>query len=65
MEYTKDIIFSVKTIKKNNKTIKIFQKIRKLVQKDNYFTLTIIVSVLCLGLDYLIIQRFIEIVNLL
>ena len=65
MEYTKDIIFSVKTIKKNNKITKIFQKIRKLIQKDNYFTLTIIVSVLCLGLDYLIIQRFIEIVNLL
>lgn len=65
MEYTKDVIFNVKCVKKTNYIHKIFKKIIQIIQKDNYFTLTIIISMLCLSIDYLIVKRFIEIVNLL
>ena len=65
MEYTKDVIFSVKRIKKTSFTRKILKRLIQIIQKDNYFTLTIIISMLCLSIDYLIVKRFIEIVNLL
>jgi len=65
MEYTKDIVFSVNRVKKTSLLHIRLKKLLKLIQKDNYFTLTIIISILCLSLDYLIVKRFIEIVNLL
>lgn len=65
MEYTKDIVFTVKCAKKKSLLHTRLKKLLKLIQKDNYFTLTIIISILCLSLDYLIVKRFIEIVNLL
>ena len=65
MEYTKDIVFSVKCVKKTSLLHIKLKKLLKLIQKDNYFTLIIIISILCLSLDYLIVKRFIEIVNLL
>lgn len=65
MEYTKDVVFSVKCAKKTSLLHTRLKKLLKLIQKDNYFTLTIIISLLCLSLDYLIVKRFIEIVNLL
>ncbi len=69
MEYTNDVIFNVKykngtesgTITKISK----FRKLLKLIEKDNYFTLTIIISVIFLFIDYLIVCRFIELLNLL
>ena len=42
-----------------------FRKLLKLIEKDNYFTLTIIISVIFLFIDYLIVCRFIELLNLL
>ena len=65
MEYTKDIVFSVKCAKKTSLLHTRLKKLLKLIQKDNYCTLTIIISILCLSLDYFIVKRFIEIVNLL
>ncbi len=65
MEYTKDIVFNVKRVKKTSLLHIKIKKMLKLIQKDNYFTLTIIISILCLSLDYLIVKRFIEIVSLL
>lgn len=65
MEYTKDIVFSVKCVKRTSLLQKKLKKAISIIQKDNYFTLTIIISILCLSLDYFILKRFIEIVNLL
>ena len=52
-------------ILRKSKIIKFFRILRTLIHKDQYFTLTMIISVLLLGIDYLIVKRFIEIVNLL
>lgn len=65
MEYTKDVIFNVKYTNKSNFIYNKFKKIKDLIVKDNFFTLTIIISIIFLSIDYLIIKRFIEIVNLL
>lgn len=65
MEYTKDIIFSVEHVKRTSFIHKILKRLIQIIQKDNYFTLTIIISLLCLTLDFVIVKRFIEIVNLL
>ena len=47
----------------------ILEQVKKQVDSkkllDNFFTLTIIISIIFLSIDYLIIKRFIEIVNLL
>lgn len=69
MEYTNDVIFNVEykgesecvNSTKNSR----FNKLLKIFEKDSYFTLTIIVSIIFLFIDYLIINRFIEILNLL
>lgn len=70
MEYTKDVIFNVKYSKKLNfinkvKGSKFMKKFKTLIQKDECFTLTIIISIIALTVDYLIIKRFIEILNIL
>lgn len=69
MEYTNDVIFNVKyqsessnaTIIKHPRLHKILEK----MEKDNYFILTMIISITILFIDCLIIKRFIEIVSLL
>lgn len=70
MEYTKDVIFNVKYSKKLNfinkvKGSKFMKRFKILIQKDECFTLTIIISIIVLTADYLIIKRFIEILNIL
>ena len=69
MQYTNDVIFTVK-YKDENESLTFSKKslIKKCIYKikaDNYFKLTMLVSFLFLCMDYFLIKEFIELVNLL
>lgn len=64
MEYTKDIMFTIKCSKETSFVHKKLKKVFEIFQ-TNYFILVLIISILVLILDYLMVLRFIEILNLL
>ncbi len=69
MEYTNDMIFNVRYKKENINVcpkgkIKSIKKFINWAEKDGYFTITMIVSVGALILDFFMIKQFVEIINL-
>ena len=66
MEYTNDIILKVKYKgdEANCRKHKIIKELVKKIKDDEYFTLTMIVSVIALSIDFFIVKRFLEIINL-
>ncbi len=70
MEYTNDIILKVRykidemdaTTSGKHKGLK---RIVKKIEDDEYLTLVLIVSTVAIFIDFMIIKRFIEIINLL
>lgn len=70
MEYTKDVILNMNYGKKKifNKNFKIKSWIitaHKKMENDQYFTVTMCISIIALIIDFLIIKRFVDIINLL
>ena len=70
MEYTKDMVFSIKYKNCKEKSVikekhKWFGKIAKWIQKDEYFTVVILISIVVLTIDFLVVRKFIEIIKLL
>lgn len=70
MEYTKDVILNVNYRKRKiyNKNFRIrnwLNKLHKKMEHDQYFTVTMCISFIALLFDFLIIKRFVDIVNLL
>lgn len=70
MEYTKDVILNMNYGKKKifNKNLKIKSWIitaHKKMENDQYFTVTMCISIIALIIDFLIIKRFVDIINLL
>ena len=66
MEYTNDIILKVKYEgdETNCRKHKIIKELGKKIKDDEYFTLTMIVSIVALLIDFFIVKRFLEIINL-
>ena len=70
MEHTNDVIFKVH-YKKDNLDANTYGRHRKLrrllrrIEDDQYFTLVLITSAIALTIDFMILKKFIEIVNLL
>ena len=70
MEYTNDVILNVQYKKdevKSDKCVKHkrLSRIKKKIENDEYFTLTIVISIIVLFIDYLVIKEFVDIINLL
>ncbi|MBR2786519.1 MAG: hypothetical protein IKD76_03380 [Clostridia bacterium] len=70
MEYTNDAIlkttYEKAGIKKATyKKYRILKRIIKKIQEDEFFTFSIIVSVVVLGMNFVILAEFIKIINLL
>lgn len=70
MEYIKDRLFSVKYKKHNiedivNGKIKTNNRFTKWLEKDEYFTLVILTSIIVLFVDFLFVKNFIDIIKLI
>lgn len=70
MEYTNDVIFKVRYKKDEiDKDIygkhKLFRKLIRKIEDDEYLTLVVVVSIATLTFDFLIVKQFVEIVKLL
>ena len=70
MEYTNDVIFKVhyKKDEIDRVTYGRYKKLKKLIkwmEKDEYFTLVMIVSSVVLAVDIMLVKQFIEILKLL
>jgi len=70
MEYTNDVIFKIHYKKDeidvgNHSKCRKFKKLLVKFEKDEYFTIVMLVSVVVLFIDFFIFKSFIEIVNLL
>ena len=68
MEYTKDVILNVNYRKrriynKNFRIKKVIKKLHEKMEKDQYFTVTMCVGLIALVVDFLIIKRFVDIIN--
>ena len=68
MEYIKDRLFSVK--KNNiesviNKKQKKHNRFIKWLEKDEYFTIVILTSIIALLIDFLFVKKFIDIIKLI
>ena len=68
MEYIKDKLFSVK--KNNiesviNKKQKKHNRFIKWLEKDEYFTIVILTSIIALLIDFLFVKKFIDIIKLI
>ncbi len=70
MEYTNDVIVS-KSYRKDKIVGNVYEKKGKIIKiikwlkKDSYFFVSSIVSMVALGVDFLIVKKFIELINLL
>ena len=70
MEYTNDVIVS-KSYRKDKIVGNVYEKKGKIIKiikwlkKDSYFFASSIVSMVALGVDFLIVKKFIELINLL
>ena len=70
MEYIKDRLFSVKYKKHNiedivNGKTKTTTRFTKWLEKDEYFTLVILTSIIVLFVDFLFVKNFIDIIKLI
>lgn len=70
MEYTNDIILNIKykgDKKKENLKVKhrVLKTIIKKIYDDEFFTISILVSIIVLIIDFLFVKHFIKILNLL
>ncbi len=70
MEYTKDVILNVnygkrKIFNKNFRIKRWLIRVHEKMEKDQYFTVTICISIIALIIDFFIIKRFVDIINLL
>ena len=65
MEYTKDVVINLNFNKKKKLSGNWFKRMVFAMQRDNYFTIVMLVSIFVLSFDYLMIKRFIDILNLL
>ncbi len=65
MEYTKDVVINLNYDKKEKLSSNWFRRLVSRMQRDNYFIMVMLISAFALSLDFLIIKKFINIVNLL
>ena len=70
MEYIKDKLFNVKYKKHNiediiNRKQKNYNKFTKWLEKDEYFTIVILTSIIVLLIDFLFVKNFIDIIKLI
>lgn len=70
MEYTKDMVFSIKYKNSKKKSVikekhKWLEKIVEWIQKDEYFTVVILMSIVVLTIDFFVVKKFIQIIKLL
>ncbi len=53
MEYTKDVVFNVKYKK---------EKLLEKKEEDYFFILTVLVSIIAIGIDYMLVKEFVNII---